>query len=134
MPAGDNGRDRWRRYWDKHSASYDKQMGFFDRHLFGDSRTWVCSKATGDTLEVGIGTGLNLPFYGEQARLTDEAYEEALRLLIKHRAALDRIASTLLERETLGREEVQTLLAEVGPESTASETVGTPQAVIPLAD
>ena len=70
----------------------------------------------------------------EQARLTDEAYEEALRLLVKHRAALDRIASTLLERETLGRDEVQSLLGDLSPESTASETVGTPQAVIPLAD
>ena len=34
MPADGSGTDRRRRYWDKHSASYDKQMGFFDRHLF----------------------------------------------------------------------------------------------------
>ena len=40
----------------------------------------------------------------EQARLTDHAYEEAQRLLIKHRASLDRIAAQLLERETLNRE------------------------------
>jgi hypothetical protein len=57
MPAEKPGRDRWRRYWDRHSKSYDKQMGFFDRHLFGDSRQWVCSRATGRTLEVAIGTG-----------------------------------------------------------------------------
>ena len=36
--AGEPSRDRWRRYWDRHSASYDKQMGFFDQHLFGGSR------------------------------------------------------------------------------------------------
>ena len=48
--AGDqqNG-DRWRRYWDKTSASYDKQMRFYDR-LLADSRRWVCAQATGDTL------------------------------------------------------------------------------------
>src|SRR6266478_119623 len=63
-------RDRWRRYWDKHSASYDKQMRFFDKVLFGDSRTWVCSQATGDTLEVGVGTGLNLPLYPAATALT----------------------------------------------------------------
>ena len=63
MLADQAHRDRWRRYWDKHSASYDKQMRFFDRVLFGDSRAWVCSQATGDTLEVAIGTGLNLPLY-----------------------------------------------------------------------
>jgi ubiquinone/menaquinone biosynthesis C-methylase UbiE len=70
MTADEARRDRWRRYWDKHAASYDPQMRFFDRVLFGDSRAWVCSQATGDTLEVGIGTGLNLPLYPAGATLT----------------------------------------------------------------
>ncbi len=70
----------------------------------------------------------------EQARLTDEAYAEALRLLLKHRAPLDRLASALLDKETLVRDEVLSLLADVEPDSRASETVGTPQAVIPFAD
>ena len=39
----------------------------------------------------------------EQARLTDEAFQEALRLLQKHRAALDRIALALLDKETLDK-------------------------------
>ena len=51
---------------------------------------------------------------------------EALRLLTKHRAALDRVASALLQKETLGREEVLELLAGIQPESRASESVGTP--------
>ena len=34
----------------------------------------------------------------EQARLTDHAYEEAQRLLVKHRASLDRLAAQLLEQ------------------------------------
>ncbi len=69
----------------------------------------------------------------EQARLTDEAYREAVRLLERHRAALDRVAQALLEKETLDREELRSLLADVAPESSASETVGTPRA-IPLAE
>jgi len=60
----------------------------------------------------------------EQARLTDHAYAEALRLLAKHRAALDRVAAALLDRETLGREELVELFALVEPESRSSETVG----------
>src|SRR5438067_8619779 len=65
----------------------------------------------------------------EQARLTDEAFQEALRLLQKHRAALDRIALALLEKETLDKDELATLMEGVEAESHASETVGTVRAV-----
>jgi cell division protease FtsH len=69
----------------------------------------------------------------EQARLTDRAYEEAQRLLAKHRAALDRVANALLEKETLDRAELEALLADIKPESRSSETVGTVRA-LPLRD
>jgi cell division protease FtsH len=61
----------------------------------------------------------------EQARLTDGAYAETVRLLEKHRAPLDRLAAALLEKETLVRDELARLLADVEPESTSTETVGT---------
>jgi cell division protease FtsH len=69
----------------------------------------------------------------EQARLTDHAYEEAQRLLVKHRAALDRVADALLEKETLDRAELEALLSDIAPESRASETIGTIRA-LPLRD
>ncbi|TML21630.1 MAG: ATP-dependent zinc metalloprotease FtsH [Actinobacteria bacterium] len=69
----------------------------------------------------------------EQARLTDYAYDEAQRLLAKHRAALDRVAEALLEKETLDRSELEALLSDVKPESRSSETVGTVRA-LPLRD
>jgi ubiquinone/menaquinone biosynthesis C-methylase UbiE len=87
MPADGQDKDRRRRYWDEHSASYDRQMGFFDRHLFGDSRAWVCSRASGATLEVGIGTGLNLPFYGESVQLTGIDFSPAMLAIARQRAA-----------------------------------------------
>ncbi|MGH3049773.1 MAG: hypothetical protein ACRDLK_06410, partial [Gaiellaceae bacterium] len=65
----------------------------------------------------------------EQGRLTDGAYGEALRLLQKHRVPLDRIAAALLEKETLVRGELLTLLTGVEPESRASESVGVPRVV-----
>jgi len=65
----------------------------------------------------------------EQARLTDDAYDEAVRLITKHRVALDRLAQALLEKETLVRDEMMALLSDVEPESRASETVGR---VVPL--
>jgi cell division protease FtsH len=65
----------------------------------------------------------------EQARLTDEAYGEAVRLVAKHRPLLDRVAAALLEKETLGRLELLELFGDVTPESRASEAVGVPRVV-----
>jgi ubiquinone/menaquinone biosynthesis C-methylase UbiE len=53
-----------RRAWDKQASRYDKQIGWWERRLFGeDNRSWACSRAVGDVLDVAIGTGLNLPHY-----------------------------------------------------------------------
>jgi hypothetical protein len=49
--------------------------------------------------------------------------------LKKHRAALDRIAAALLEKETLGRDEVIELFAGIEPESRAADSVGVPRVV-----
>jgi ubiquinone/menaquinone biosynthesis C-methylase UbiE len=84
---GPTGRDeRLRRYWDKHAGSYDEQIKFFDRHLFGDSRDWVCSKASGDVLEVAIGTGLNLAHYPTGVRLTGVEWSPAMLDIARRRA------------------------------------------------
>ena len=65
----------------------------------------------------------------EQARLTDAAYVEALRLMTKHRYLLDRIAAALLEKETLTRDELLVLFGDVARESRSGEAVGVPQIV-----
>jgi cell division protease FtsH len=65
----------------------------------------------------------------EQARLTDSAYIEAVRLLSKHRSALDRVAGALLDKETLDRDELVAVFAGVEPESRSSESVGVVRAL-----
>ena len=60
----------------------------------------------------------------EQAQLTDQSYAEALRLLSKHRPALDRVAASLLEKETLSREELVELFEGTEPDSRSSDSVG----------
>jgi cell division protease FtsH len=65
----------------------------------------------------------------EQARLTDHAYREAVRLLSKHRSSLDVLAGALLEKETLVRSELDHLLAGIEFESDAAEKVGKPRVV-----
>ncbi|MGO4603492.1 class I SAM-dependent methyltransferase [Terrabacter sp. 2YAF2] len=46
------------------AATYDWQMGGAQRAGLADLRAGVVSRATGLVLEVGAGTGLNLPHYG----------------------------------------------------------------------
>jgi len=71
----------------------------------------------------------------EQARLTDHAFAEAVRLLSKHRPALDRVAGALLEKETLVKDELESLLADTAVDSRSSDFVGVSQVVpLPAAD
>ncbi len=59
---------RWesvRRRWDRRAATYDKKGLRAERWAIGDGREWICAQARGRTLEVAIGTGRNLPLYGE---------------------------------------------------------------------
>ncbi|KJK51018.1 ubiquinone biosynthesis methyltransferase UbiE [Lentzea aerocolonigenes] len=77
---------RWQQYWDRKSATYDAEMGFLDRKLFGDSRRWACSQASGEVLEVAIGTGLNLPHYPEDVTLTGIDLSEQMLGLARARA------------------------------------------------
>lgn len=80
-------RARWRAAWDRQASTYDRQMRFFDRTLFKDSRAWVCRQATGDVLEVAIGTGLNLEHYPAGTRLTGIELSTGMLKLARERAA-----------------------------------------------
>jgi ubiquinone/menaquinone biosynthesis C-methylase UbiE len=55
---------RVQRYFDRKAAKYDREIGFFERHVFGEHRQWAATHAAGKTLELALGTGLNLPHYG----------------------------------------------------------------------
>ena len=70
-----NGRERAnelrRKSYAQQAATYDREMDLFERWLLGtEHRGWACSQAVGDTLEVAIGTGLNLRHYPPDVRLT----------------------------------------------------------------
>ncbi|MEV7095113.1 class I SAM-dependent methyltransferase [Amycolatopsis sp. NPDC051045] len=78
--------ERWRRYWDRKSTTYDAEMGVWDRRLFGDSREWACGQAAGEVLEVAIGTGLNLPCYPAEVTLTGLDLSEGMLAIARDRA------------------------------------------------
>ena len=85
--------DRVRRIQDKHASGYDRQIGFFERILFGGGREWACSLAEGDTLEIAYGTGRNLPHYPPDVRLTGiELSPEMAGIARERQAELGRAA------------------------------------------
>jgi ubiquinone/menaquinone biosynthesis C-methylase UbiE len=80
--------DRIREISDKTAPRYDRQMRFWDRVLFAGAREWVCSQAQGETLEIAIGSGRNLPQYPVGVRLTGVELSPKMLELARQRAAL----------------------------------------------
>lgn len=70
MTGGDEAIEKSRRVWDKHSRTYDKSMAFWERRVFQGDRAWVCGKATGQVLEVAVGSGRNFSFYPQGIALS----------------------------------------------------------------
>ncbi|WP_249643795.1 class I SAM-dependent methyltransferase [Nocardia sputi] len=56
--------DRVERIFDRLAAGYDRQIGWSERLLLGDARQWAIGEARGEVVEIGVGSGLNLPLYG----------------------------------------------------------------------
>lgn len=90
--TGSTGRDRrLRRSWDRQAASYDRELAFSERHFFPGTRPWLCGQAVGETLEVAIGTGLNLEHYPRQVPLTGVDWSDGMLAGARQRARdLDR--------------------------------------------
>jgi ubiquinone/menaquinone biosynthesis C-methylase UbiE len=73
-------------FYEKDAHKYDCEMNFFDRLLFAGGREWVCKQATGEILEIGIGTGRNLPHYRRDVRLTGVELSPAMLEIAAARA------------------------------------------------
>lgn len=54
-------------YWDDHAAAYDRATAPLERRLLEPARRWVADRVRGSVLEVGVGTGANLPWYVDRA-------------------------------------------------------------------
>jgi ubiquinone/menaquinone biosynthesis C-methylase UbiE len=72
--------------YEKEAGKYDREMNFFDRLLFAGGREWVCSQAAGDVLEIGIGTGRNLPHYRADVSLIGIELSPAMLEIARARA------------------------------------------------
>lgn len=78
--------ERIRRIWERTAPKYDRRIAFWERVLFKDSRTWVCSRATGKTLEIAIGTGRNLGLYPPDIELTGIDLSSSMLEIARRRA------------------------------------------------
>jgi SAM-dependent methyltransferase len=56
------------------------------RSISFDGRYWVCAQAVGEVLEIGVGTGRNLPYYPNEARLTGVDLNPAMLDIARQRA------------------------------------------------
>lgn len=65
-----------------HIKKFDKQVGVYvrmrDNDKFSKYRRKLFDKAAGDVLEVGVGTGLNFPYYDEVEKLTAVDFSEPM--------------------------------------------------------
>ena len=55
--------ERIRRLYDDRAATYDRSVGIGERILLGPFRQAFGALLRGETIEVGVGTGLNIPHY-----------------------------------------------------------------------
>ena len=55
--------DRIRRIYDERAATYDRSLGVVERMVLGSLRRQFGALLRGETLEIGVGSGLNLPHY-----------------------------------------------------------------------
>ena len=79
--------EKARGFWERYAPRYDRDMRLYDRFLFTGGRSWACSQAAGEVLEVAVGTGLNLPHYPQETRLTGIDASPAMLAIARRRAA-----------------------------------------------
>jgi ubiquinone/menaquinone biosynthesis C-methylase UbiE len=78
---------RVREAYGKLAPRHDRSVRFWGRLLRIEmGRRWVCSQAGGEVLEIGVGTGLNLPHYPQDVRLTGIDLIPAMLELARQRA------------------------------------------------
>ncbi len=81
---------RVQRLYDRMAPRYDRVIAVAERLLFTGGREWACGQASGDVLEVAVGTGRDLAFYAPGVRLTAVDVSEKMLARARRRAcALD---------------------------------------------
>lgn len=75
-----------RDHYDSVASRYDSLIRVPERLLFADGRRWAASQASGDVLEVAVGTGRNLAHYRAGVRVTGVDLSAAMVEIARGRA------------------------------------------------
>jgi len=79
------------------AATYDRQMARLEREQLGRLREQLLGRAAGRVLEIGAGTGVNLPYYGPPVEsLTMTEPERPMLRRLERRVATERRPVTVL--------------------------------------
>jgi len=88
-------------YWDGQAENYDRTTAFLEPRLFAPARRWIAERVSGRTLEVGVGTGANLPYYADRvADLTITDVSPAMLRAASARAKALGVPVRLVEADT----------------------------------
>lgn len=77
---------RVRDVYEKQAPYYDRVIAVAERLLFAGGREWACRQVHGDVLEVGVGTGRNLPCFPEEIALSGIELSPAMLAHAQERA------------------------------------------------
>lgn len=73
--------------YNRNAARYDKRVAMMERLTFGALRSRLWSLVSGpEVLEVGVGTGSNMPFYPQGVRITGIDLSDQMLALAQQRA------------------------------------------------
>ena len=86
--------------YNRNAATYDRHVAMMERLAFGALRGRLWSLVSGpEILEVGIGTGSNIPFYPQGMRITGIDLSDQMLALARQRAEQEGVAVQLLEMD-----------------------------------
>ena len=77
---------RIRDLYKRQAARYDSMIRIPERLFFAEGRVWAATHATGDVLEIAVGTGRNVPHYGPEVHLAGQDISLQMLEIARERA------------------------------------------------
>jgi ubiquinone/menaquinone biosynthesis C-methylase UbiE len=92
--------ERIRRLYDDRAATYDRSLGIIERIMLRQLRQAYGALLRGETLEVGVGSGLNIPYYSRDVtRAVGVDLSEEMLRHARERASQLEIPFTLMQAD-----------------------------------